>query len=358
MRLTIAIKAFNEEKNIAACVESAIAAVDQVGGEVVLADSGSQDRTIAIARGFPIRIVQLANPCERSCGAGAQLGFQYAQGDFFYLLDGDMVLNPSFIVKGIAFLEENPDVAGVGGGVREMNLDGEHFQISAVHTATDPNRQPGTVDRLDGGGLYRMSALRDVIYFADRNLHSFEEFDLAARLARRGWLLARIDQHAVNHFGHKTNGYRLLARRVRSGYAYGVGEVLRGALGSGHLAITVRRLQHVQQCCCTIIWWLALLGAGFVSVPSLAVLFLLPVAILAYRRRSLRLGMYSFITWNVTTAGLIWGLAKRRVSPTEPLASMELTRKPEGDNRATDAVVSNAQQFDTIRNEQISTCAS
>lgn len=325
MRLTIAIKAFNEEKNIAACVKSAIAAVDQVGGEVILADSGSQDRTIAIAQDFPIRIVQLANPSERCCGAGAQLGFQYAQGDFFYLLDGDMVLDHSFIGKGITFLEENPDVAGVGGRIREMNLDAEDFQIRATNGASDRNRQPGIVDRLDQGGLYRMSALRDVTYFADRNLHSFEEFDLAARLAKRGWSLARIDQPAVDHFGHKTDGYRLLGRRVRSGYACGIGEILRGALRSDHLAITVRRLRHVQLCCVTIIWWFALLGAGFESVPTLAVLFLLPVTVLAYRRRSLGLGMYSFITWNITAAGLIWGFAKRRVAPTEPLASVELT---------------------------------
>ena len=202
-----------------------------------------------------------------------------------------------------------------------------------------------------------MSALRDVIYFADRNLHSFEEFDLAARLATRRWSLARIDQHAVDHFGHKIDGYKLLARRVRSGYACGVGEILRGALGSDHLAITGRRLGHIRLCCVTIVWWLALIGAGIVSVPSQAVLFLLPVAILVYRRSSVSLGMYSFITWNVVTAGSIWGFARRRVAPTKPLASVELTKQRECDNRATDTEISTARQFDTVMAGRRSTCA-
>lgn len=114
--LTIGIKALNEEEHIAAAIASALAAVARVGGDVVLADSGSTDRTLEIARTFPIRIVQLANLDERCCGAGAQLAFQHATGEFFYLLDGDMELDPAFIDAGIAFLRDHPGHAGVGGG--------------------------------------------------------------------------------------------------------------------------------------------------------------------------------------------------------------------------------------------------
>src|SRR6218665_3277207 len=83
--LTIGIKALNEEQHIAMAIESALAAAAPLGGEVGLADSGSTDRTLEIARGYPVRIVQLGNLAERCCGAGAQLAFQSAQGEFFYL---------------------------------------------------------------------------------------------------------------------------------------------------------------------------------------------------------------------------------------------------------------------------------
>ncbi len=113
MKLSIGIKALNEEKRIRAALESALAAASPYNGEVILADSGSTDRTIEIAREYPVRIVQLAHPEERSCGAGAQLAFQFAQGEFFYLLDGDMTLIPGFLDHALQFLEAHPDAAGV-----------------------------------------------------------------------------------------------------------------------------------------------------------------------------------------------------------------------------------------------------
>ena len=74
------------------------AGVDEsVGGEVILADSYSTDRTVKIASRYPVRIVQLRHPEERCCGVGPQLGYQYAQGEFIYLMDGDMTLLEGFL---------------------------------------------------------------------------------------------------------------------------------------------------------------------------------------------------------------------------------------------------------------------
>src|ERR1700680_5080479 len=109
MKLTIGIKALNEERHIEMAILSAIDAAKPFGGEVVFADSGSTDKTIQIARRFPVRILQLADTQERSCGAGAQLAFQHARGTYFYLLDADMVLDPSFLPIAIKYLEMHPD---------------------------------------------------------------------------------------------------------------------------------------------------------------------------------------------------------------------------------------------------------
>ena len=48
-RVSVIIKAFNEEKNICAAIESSLAAVAEMGGEVILADSHSTDRTVELA---------------------------------------------------------------------------------------------------------------------------------------------------------------------------------------------------------------------------------------------------------------------------------------------------------------------
>jgi GT2 family glycosyltransferase len=325
MIVTIGIKALNEEKHIAASLASALEAAHPLAGEVILADSGSTDRTIKIASAFPVRIVQLANVSERSCGTGAQLAFQYALGEYFYLLDGDMVLDADFLKAGIEFLEANPTVAAVGGHVIECNIEAEEFQIRASSQSKDGRWRAGLVDRLDCGGLYRSRAVRDVGYFADRNLHSFEEFELAARLASRGWTLARIDHPAVDHFGHTGGGYRLLWRRLRSGYAGGAGEVLRSAIGRPHWSIVIRRLQHIRIGIVVMIWWAVVVASPFVSPWLTMAIVAAPIFFLSVRRASLRLGLFSLAQWNVGAIGLLTGFVRPRRAATAPIEAVDLS---------------------------------
>ncbi|WP_245422384.1 glycosyltransferase family 2 protein [Alsobacter soli] len=332
VRVTIGIKALNEERRIADAISSALRALEPFDGEVILADSGSRDRTVEIARAMPVRIVQLADQSQRCCGAGAQLAFQQARGDYFYLLDGDMVLNPAFLPAAVDFLERNPEFAGVAGAVREVHTDNAEFQIRAQAVAGGEGWRAGLVDRLDCGGLYRVSAIREVGYFADRNLHAFEEFDLGARLQARGWKLARLDAPGVDHYGHQQSGYRLLWARLRSGYAGAAGEVLRAALGREHLGIVLRRLSHVRNAVAVAAWWivLAALALNPWMTPGsrlLALLALLaaPMAFLAWRRRSLRLGLYSLASWNIGAFAFFQGLFRRRAPPEQPLSLITIT---------------------------------
>lgn len=326
MKIVVGIKALNEEENIVASLESALAAIDALGpgwtGEVILADSGSSDRTVEIASTYPIRIVQLVRAEDRGCGAGAQLAFQHAKGDYFYLLDGDMTIAPDFLPAGIAYLQAHPEVAGVGGRVIEQNLDGEEFQVRAQKE----RGFEGLVNRLDCGGLYRMEALRSVGHFADRNLHAFEEFELGARLAAKGWKLARIDRPGVNHFGHTTGGYRLLWRRLRTGYSDGLGEVLRAAMFKPHLPLVLWRLRTLQMAFVVLAWWVALIAVSAMGAWKLLLaLVVLPVIYFALRRSSISLGLYSLATCNVLTIGLIGGLFRRRIKPSETLLSKEIS---------------------------------
>lgn len=328
MKIAIGIKALNEEAKIAAALRSALAAVAPYGGRVVLADSGSRDRTVEIARTLPVEVVQLANRAERSCGAGAQLAFQHLDAEYFCLIDGDMTLAPGFIAASLAFLDAHPRVAGVGGQVIERNLEAEEFQIRAAAMAREAHRRAGPVDRLDGGGVYRTAAIRETGYFSDRNLHSFEEFDLAARLAVRGWGLVRIDVPAVEHRGHGGGGYRLLLYRLTSGQMGGAGEVLRASIGQPHFGTVLRGLGHVRKAVVIAGWWLALVLASLRAPAVAAALAIVPVAWLGYRRGSLALGLYSFVMWNALALGLIGGLFRPRVTPARPIASVRFSPLP------------------------------
>ncbi len=310
--VSIIIKAFNEEKRIAASIESALRAVATVGGEVILADSFSMDRTVEIAKRYPIRIVQLGHAHERCCGAGPQLGYQHSRGEFVYILDGDMQMLGGFLEHALAFMQEHEEVAGVGGRVVEQNIESLEYVTRGERNCA--HLLPGAVDRLDGGGLYRRSAIEAAGYLSDRNLHSYEEFDLAVRLRSLSWLLWRLPVDAASHFGHEAPPYQLLMRRWHSRYVCGLGELVRAAWGQPHLSLVVYGLRELKLYAAVLVWWCVLASvpfwalAGGIRMLAGGGLLLAPVFLMALRKRSLTMAVYAVVSWCFNAAGLMRGL--------------------------------------------------
>lgn len=324
--VSIVIKALNEERHIATAIESALAALDGINGEVILADSASTDRTIKIAEKYPIKIVRMNRLEDRSCGAGGQLGYQYCCGEYVCLIDGDMRLYPGFLASAIRYLEANPRVAGVGGMIVELEKDNVEYVKRAARD--DPDRRPGTVTRLDCGGVYRRAAIESVGYFTDRNLHGAEELEFGARLHAKGWVLARIDRPAIDHYGHAGNAFRLLRARWTSQMAFSMGEVLRSSWGRPHLPELFRQIKRELLLLAAVhAWWLCLLATPFIiggpllAAGLIATLGLAPFAAMSVRCHSISLGIYSVTAWNVYALGIWPGLLQQRVNPAEWIKS-------------------------------------
>ncbi|KXF79188.1 glycosyl transferase [Paramesorhizobium deserti] len=319
MAVSIIMKTLNEEKRIAAAIESALAALPGGEVEVIVADSGSTDRTVEIASQYPVTVVQIEAPARPSCGIGPQLGFQYSHHDLICLMDGDMLLDKDFLGQAIAFLDANPRVAGVTGHVAEMNLDNLEF-TRRVRRASPENRI-GPIDRMNGGGLYRRSAIEEAGYFSDRNLHGYEEFDLGVRLRARGWSLHRLDRRFVSHFGHSINAYRLLVKRWQSKYLRGVGELLRAAYGKPYWNNLLKELPELRLWAGVYAWWLAML-ALLVFLPdrkwAVAIdlaLIVFVVAAMSLKQKSLSLGLYAVVAWCFHAAALPLGFFHPRRAP-------------------------------------------
>ncbi len=320
--LSIIIKALNEQDKIEAAVISALAATRGIDAEVILADSLSTDRTVEIAARYPITIVQLMNAMDRSCGIGPQLGFQFSRGAYVYLMDGDMELDPEFIQHALACLEDRPDVAGVGGIVEEKNVANLVFQLR--QNSTIAHMRAGEVDRLNMGGLYRRAALEDVGYFSNRNLHSFEELELALRLQGKGWRLLRLPLVAIKHYGHAVPLLRLLRLRFRSNYVQGPGEFLRSALGKPYL---LRVIKEFRVFLGVIAGWLlllvCLLVAPYSLLPLAAVtaLIIIIAVTMILRKKSISLGLYSIVDWNVFAMGTLRGFMRKQTRPDDIIYS-------------------------------------
>jgi glycosyltransferase involved in cell wall biosynthesis len=329
--VSIIIKAYNEERHIAGAIESALAALARIDGEVILADGASTDRTIEIAARYPIKIVRLSDPNDRSCGAGAQLGFQYSRGEFLFLMDGDMRLHSDFLAAGIRFLRDHPSMGGVGGGMIYQDASGLEYDQRVRRF--DPDRGPGVVTRLGGCGLYRRSAVDAVGYSTDRNLHGGEELELAARLRASGWTLAKIDCVAVEHYCHVDNPYGLLLRRMKTRNAFGPGEMIRAAFGRPHFGLVLRDDRNSRLCALVALWWAAMVGVAVVlrdldAVVAIAALLAFPFAVMSWRWRSLRHGLYSVMAWNTQALCFLPGFLQRRRPPAEWMPSTVVKDPP------------------------------
>jgi glycosyltransferase involved in cell wall biosynthesis len=325
LTVSVIIKTLNEEEKIAATLESALAAVAPFGGEVIVADSGSRDRTLAIAATCSVTIVRIDPPALPSCGIGPQLGYQHSRHPFLCLIDGDMILDPDFLTPALAFLKENPAFAGVTGHVEEKAVANLEFARRVARDA--PEKRAGPIDRMNGGGLYRRAAIENVGYFSDRNLHAYEEFELGARLRDAGWRLHRLDRRFVSHYGHTENSYRLLLRRWRSKYLFGIGELLRASLGRRYFLRLLADLPELKLWLAIYLWWGASL-ALLVLLPgkALAVALVLgsfAAAVLAMSRRKggLSMGLYTVVAWFFHAAALPVGFLRRRRDPAAPVES-------------------------------------
>ena len=315
VRVSVVIKALNEERHIEAAIRSALAAVATVGGEVILADSGSTDRTVEIAQSYPVTVVQLKNRAERRCGIGPQLGYQLARGDFVYILDGDMELDPLLLPAALAAMDADPRLGGAGGLVEEESDANFQFRGRQRRGAEGIARD---CQWLDMGGLYRTAALREVGYFSNRNLHAYEEMELGLRLGAAGWTLRRLAVRGVLHHGRTESSWALLKLRWRSRYLDGAGELLRAALGRPYFLRAAWTQRHLMV---GLVLWLGLI-AGLVlwplsRIPLYATLACVAALVMmrAVRTRSLTDAWFGQVDWQVTALAMVRGFLVRPRDP-------------------------------------------
>jgi len=105
--LSIIIPALNEEKNLPLLLNSIKKQGFDEEIEVILADAGSQDKTVEIAKKFGCKIIKGGLPAR-----GRNQGAKIAQGELFLFLDADLKLPDDFLEKSLKeFRRRKLDIA-------------------------------------------------------------------------------------------------------------------------------------------------------------------------------------------------------------------------------------------------------
>ena len=310
MKVSVIIKALNEEDNIALCIESAMRNVADIEGEILLIDSFSTDRTLQIAAKYPVRIIQFKDSLDPSCGAAPELGYQQSSGEFIYFLDGDMVLADGFIKRAMAYLEDHPEVGGVGGRILDTSIltDADlqrHQRYSRLVTIKE-------VMCLDGGGLYRRNAIKEVGYFSHQGLAACEETELGVRLMCKGWHLIRLPFSGVYHTGHQETSTQAMFRLWKNGRYAAHTFFLRSAIGKPWFKLALKTqwfvfaplLLHILAFVSFYVVSTVFIGLSiWVWIPMF---WLVIMGYLAVKKRSIHTALRSLLSWHLyMSAGLL-----------------------------------------------------
>ena len=214
--LSVVVIGLNEERRLSGAFES----IGQSRGieaiEIFYVDSGSTDRSVEIAACFDgIRVLHLQDP-EPSAAKARNLGLEYATGSFVQFLDGDSVLDPDWLRRGIAALREDPNVACVFGQIVEVNHRGSLYSRVCRFDWYVP---PGDHRLCGGNALWRREVFDQIGKF-DGNLRAGEEPELCYRARQRGYRVVCLDGVMVHHDLEMETFGQYWARAVRSGRAY------------------------------------------------------------------------------------------------------------------------------------------
>lgn len=192
---------YNEAFGISKCIRSILCVANETC-EVICVDSDSTDDTVEkiISLSEDSQSVQLSLLVIRgytNAAVGRNVGINYATKKYVYFVDGDIEINPKFVVEAIEFMEKGYCDA-VTGGLEEYQYEPDFRNV--INTIPDRfgiyRRQSV---RISGGCfIARRKNVVDVGYF-DPCLRKNEDIDYTLRFTEKNMMLAIPVNMGIHH---------------------------------------------------------------------------------------------------------------------------------------------------------------
>jgi len=114
--ISIVIPAYNEEENIAHCLDSIVAIKTDHVLEVIVVDNNSTDRTAKIAGQYADRLtIRVIHESVKGRGAARKTGFGEATGTIIFSTDADAVVPPDWISSFLETLKKDDRLVAATG---------------------------------------------------------------------------------------------------------------------------------------------------------------------------------------------------------------------------------------------------
>jgi N-acetylglucosaminyl-diphospho-decaprenol L-rhamnosyltransferase len=236
--LSVIIVTHNHAPYIGRCLESLVAEVAALGGEVIVVDNQSDDESAGIIRRHS-RIRLIVNRERRGFAANNNCGMALARGRYLLLLNPDTEVLPGALGQLIGFMDEHPSVGLCGAQLLFPNGEvqpsprrfptlgsviARRTPLRAVlrnsafnqrHLMLDLDRsRPQEVDWLLGACLFvRREALEEVGPLDEGFFLYVEDIDWARRMHQAGWKVYYVPSARIIHHHLAVSDKRFLHRQ-------------------------------------------------------------------------------------------------------------------------------------------------
>jgi len=187
--VSVIVPAYNEEKGIAATIESLLRTRHPL--EIIVVDDGSTDRTAEIARTYGRYGVRVISRPNGGKPAALNTGISQARCPILVLLDGDTVFEPDAVARLAAYFAD-PKVGAVSGNAKVGNRKGLLGRWQHIEYVVGFNLDrrfydlAGCMPTVPGAiGAFRREALEQVGGVSEDTLA--EDTDLTMAVLRAGW---------------------------------------------------------------------------------------------------------------------------------------------------------------------------
>ena len=197
--VSVVVLNWNRIEDTLTCVES-VKKMDYENFEVIVVDNGSIDTSKSVLH-KRTDIVFVDNPVNRGFTGGHIDGLKVAKGEYVFILNNDAVVSQDYLSIAVEDLENDPEIAVVGGRAYFWSDKNKAYDTNAPFYAYQ-NINPATAEAIfpqtDSGKLQivnnvsgsaaviRRSVLDAIGYFYEPFFAYYEEADLFARMKRSG----------------------------------------------------------------------------------------------------------------------------------------------------------------------------
>jgi GT2 family glycosyltransferase len=231
MKLSVIIVNYKSGALTRACIESLLQHRTAAKTEIIVVDNGSGDDSVQLLRADFPDITIIDNEYNRGLAAGVNAGIARAQGQYYLILNPDIIVLPGAVESLLHFMDTHPRTGLAGGKLLSPNGRLQYscyrfyrwstifFRRTILGRTTAGQRalhwflmkdfnhaSARAVDWLMGACLIvRAQAVKQVGGMDERFFLYFEDVDWCRRFWHAGWQVMYVPQARLSHYHQRSS---------------------------------------------------------------------------------------------------------------------------------------------------------